>query len=280
MTNWAVVAIPNENDPVWKYSSEKIPHMTLLFLGSPDSNVDTDRVTSFIQHATTTMLTRFGLEVDHRGTLGPEDADVLFFSQNHIKNLTDFRSALLKDSDIARMYLNADQYDQWTPHLTMGYPTTPAKPDNRDYPGFGWVDFEKIALWISDYSGPEFELPTYSGMDLAMSDTAIKEFIAHVSKTNSLTTVKRKALAEQGLAMPDGSCPIRTKADLIKAISTFGLTTKPKSDVKAWIIKRAKDLGATSSLPQNWGVVPQLAHSVITSGKDFISSSDILSKIL
>lgn len=33
MANWAIVAIPEERDPVWKYSSEKVPHMTLLFLG-------------------------------------------------------------------------------------------------------------------------------------------------------------------------------------------------------------------------------------------------------
>ena len=44
MSNLVIVAIPDENDRVWKVSSEKIPHMTLLFLGDEDEVSDLDQI--------------------------------------------------------------------------------------------------------------------------------------------------------------------------------------------------------------------------------------------
>lgn len=47
------------------------------------------------------------------------------------------------------------------------------------------------------------------------------------------------------------SFPIETVADLRKAILAYG-RAKDKAKAKAWIIKRAKELGATGSLPKGW----------------------------
>ncbi len=78
MNNLVIVAIPAEDDYVHKISSEKVPHCTLLFLGEA-INPNLLRIAQFLQHAVTiTELGPFGLDVDYRGVLGEDKADVLF----------------------------------------------------------------------------------------------------------------------------------------------------------------------------------------------------------
>lgn len=62
---------------------------------------------------------------------------------------------------------------------------------------------------------------------------------------------KRKKLASEGKAMKDGSYPIEDKADLENAIQAFG-RSKNKAATKRHIIKRARALGATDMLPDDW----------------------------
>ena len=57
--------------------------------------------------------------------------------------------------------------------------------------------------------------------------------------------------AEQGVAMPDGSYPIRSAKDVENAVRDYFRTGK-KPDVKAHIIARAKAIGAGSALPDDW----------------------------
>lgn len=64
---------------------------------------------------------------------------------------------------------------------------------------------------------------------------------------------KRRELARKGLAMKDGSFPIETKADLKNAIRLAGNAENPAA-AKRHIIKRARALGAVSTLPDSWGV--------------------------
>jgi hypothetical protein len=180
-----VVAIPREDDHVWEISSETVPHMTLLYLGAPNWTPEqTQHAALFIQHASS-QLHRFWMSVDRRGTLGDQQADVLFFDKNHsAKKLASFRTNLLVDRDINTAYQSVTQYPEWTPHLTLGYPETPAKQDKRDYPISG-VEFDKIALWVSDSEGPTFQLKSWADDDLevAMSEielgTSLEDVLAH-----------------------------------------------------------------------------------------------------
>jgi HK97 family phage prohead protease len=73
---------------------------------------------------------------------------------------------------------------------------------------------------------------------------------------DQLTAAERRWLAEHGMAMADGSYPIRHRTDLSKAISSIG-RAGPKGSarynaVKAWIMRRARALGATDALPDDW----------------------------
>lgn len=62
---------------------------------------------------------------------------------------------------------------------------------------------------------------------------------------------QREELAEQGLAMKDGSFPIRNKKDLKNAIQSIG-RAKDEEKAKRWIKKRAKELNALDMLPEEW----------------------------
>lgn len=183
MTGCAIVAIPEQEDYVWNLSSEKIPHMTLLFLGELSADFDKERFNSYVEHLCKNSLRPFGLTVDRRGTLGDEDADVLFFKDNKydMKVPVSARDYLLSDTEVLKAYNSAFQYDQWTPHLTMGYPKTPAKKDNRESPGTRWVWFDKIAIWYGDFEGPTFQLehPDMEAEPIMMSDEAIDDHLAH-----------------------------------------------------------------------------------------------------
>jgi 2'-5' RNA ligase len=170
-TQLVIVGIPADDDPVWKFSSEKVPHITLLYLGAPDFTPEEfQHVAEYVQHAAS-QITRFGLGVDRRGVLGDQSADVLFFEKSWgMKTLEQFRSNLLRDNLISLAYHSADQFPDWTPHLTMGFPETPAKKDNADYNRFSWVRFDKIALWDDDSKGPTFELKSENhDLEVAMS---------------------------------------------------------------------------------------------------------------
>ena len=172
-----IVAIPSEEDYVWKVSSEKVPHLTLLDLGD---EMDSDgQIASYLEHAAKTSLFRFGLNVSHRGPLGPKLADVLFFERRgfEFENLQDFRGALRRNRHVEIPHNSTDQFPEWIPHLTLGFPESPALPDKRDWPGFSWVSFNKVALWTGESSGPEFLLND-KDWGLAMSQS-IGDFLEH-----------------------------------------------------------------------------------------------------
>lgn len=183
MSNLVIVAIPEEDDRVWKVSSEKVPHLTLLYLGDSNAVDNLQQIVEFVEHAATTTLNRFYLPVDRRDVLGADDADVLFFKKGRydFKAVRDFRATLLQDNNIKTAYDKATQIEgPWLPHLTLGYPATPANPMPDNWgEKFYSVEFTKIAVWVSDYDGPEFLLKDYwdeqecletAPGDFAMSD--------------------------------------------------------------------------------------------------------------
>lgn len=66
-----------------------------------------------------------------------------------------------------------------------------------------------------------------------------------------LSASGRQSMAKAGTARPDGSFPIPNVAYLKRAIQAFGRAAD-KPAVKAWIIKRAKALGASDLIPDSW----------------------------
>ena len=62
---------------------------------------------------------------------------------------------------------------------------------------------------------------------------------------------QREEMAKEGMAMEDGSFPIKDVADLRNAIQAYG-RAKDKEKAKAHIMKRALDLGQEDLIPENW----------------------------
>lgn len=62
---------------------------------------------------------------------------------------------------------------------------------------------------------------------------------------------QRQQMAGRGQAMPDGSYPIANEQDLKNAIQSFGRAKNPAA-VKRHIITRARALGLTDLLPEEW----------------------------
>lgn len=169
-TATVIVALPPVGDPIHKISSEKEPHLTLLYLG--DASLSAEAVL-YVQHACA-ELSPFGLTVDYRGTLGEDEADVLFFEDNawDLKRVKEFRHYLLLNDEIKRAYDTAEQFPEWMPHLTLGYPETPAKEvDEDDNHSLRYIQFDRVAVWTGEYEGPEFRLKYDDyAMEVAMSD--------------------------------------------------------------------------------------------------------------
>lgn len=164
-----ITALPSPDDPVQKISSEPAAHLTILYLGDPGwDQTQLELVTEFVEHAAS-QLSQFHLDVESRGVLGDKNADVLFFDKRWSKDIAAFRAQLLQNELIAKAYLSTDQFPEWTPHLTLGYPTAPAKkaPDGYDGRIYG-VNFDRIALYTGNYTGPTFQLKRYE-MEVAMS---------------------------------------------------------------------------------------------------------------
>lgn len=248
MASLVIVALPSKEDYVNKISSEKVPHMTLLFLGEDADKVkNLDKIIEFVGHAANTSLRRFYLEVDNRGELGQDKADALFFSKNKwsdFEKIKNYRSFLLKEPNINTAYNSIEQFPEWLPHLTLGYPETPAKTDNRDYPGISSVSFDRIAVWFGEYEGIEFPLKRYDfDMEVAMNDNVV-DVLKHfgvkgmrwgVRKSESAVTVsdrKKKLKTSGGARRPAHADAVRArmlgqvgKASGLKALSNEELQT-------------------------------------------------------
>lgn len=201
MPNLVIVALPAEDDYVNKISSEKVAHMTLLFLGEVDKVQNFSKILNFVNHAASQSLVRFGLEVDRRAELGADKADVIFFSKDKwsgFERVNEFRSFLLQDNNIRVAYDSIEQFPEWLPHLTLGYPDSPAKEDDRDYPGINYVNFDRIAVWFGDYEGIEFPLKRHEweaevAMDNVKAKTVVDNILEHFGVKGMKWGVRNKS---------------------------------------------------------------------------------------
>jgi len=71
-----------------------------------------------------------------------------------------------------------------------------------------------------------------------------------VSRADYWTAARRRTAAERGHALPDGSWPIATVADLRNAIQAFGRAQSP-ARVARHIVARARALGHVGLVPDH-----------------------------
>lgn len=108
---------------------------------------------------------------------------------------------------------------------------------------------EKVKYDISaNYVCDLFEERTEEDADI--EPTEVYNNVTQINKRD-FSAEERRRLAREGLALPDGSYPIVTVEDLKNAIRAYGRAGN-KAEVKRWIIRRARALGRTDLLPDEW----------------------------
>lgn len=88
----------------------------------------------------------------------------------------------------------------------------------------------------------------------ALAEWEAKKARARVNLSVDLAVIpakERRTLASKGVALPDGSFPIRNVSDLRNAIRAIGRASNPAT-AKAHIKRRARALGAQGLLPSTW----------------------------
>lgn len=85
---------------------------------------------------------------------------------------------------------------------------------------------------------------------------------------------QRSEMADEGLAMPDGSYPIANRTDLANAIQAIGRAGDPEA-VKRHIRKRAAALNALDMIPESWGAEEKVGPGNVDAIQDAIGG-DVL----
>jgi 2'-5' RNA ligase len=168
-TGIMVALLPAETDPVVAASSEPA-HLTLAFLGD-STEANPTQVQRAIQEVESYAQSLDGpvvAGVQERGTLGDNDADVAFLEATD--SLTALRGGLLGGSPALSGL--AEQFDkflaEWRPHVTLGYPETPA---DGDYSA-EQISFDRIAVWVGD---EHHDFTMGGAMDDEMPDDELEE---------------------------------------------------------------------------------------------------------
>ena len=93
----------------------------------------------------------------------------------------------------------------------------------------------------------------FVGLDEWTAEEAeeIEAEAAEIALKRAYSEESRMDMAKRGMALPDGSYPIKDVADLRNAIQAFG-RAKDKEAAKAHIMKRARALNAEDMIPENW----------------------------
>lgn len=154
-TGIGIFLLPEASDPVVAASSEPA-HLTTVWLGDMN-DLDEDTISAIRGEIAAYAAVLEGpvvVPVAERGTLGDEGADVAFLEPTEA--LLALREGLLEASPtVSRVMESVEQFPEWTPHVTLGYPETPAA---GEYDGEA-VTFDRVGLWI----GPDQEEYPMSG---------------------------------------------------------------------------------------------------------------------
>ncbi|UOW92767.1 capsid maturation protease [Microbacterium phage RobinRose] len=170
-TGVGVFLIPAESDPINAASSEDQAHMTTIWMGTVDDlNVDTaehpmidiDTLTQEVrQYAAELTPITVPVSEQGQGELGDEGAIVVFLEPTD--SLLALRDGFLLEENIHSAWDRVEQFPNWTPHVTLGYPET---PPTGEYDGDA-VTFDRVGLWI----GPDrYEYPMGDGMSAKKGD--------------------------------------------------------------------------------------------------------------
>ena len=148
----------------------------------------------------------------------------------------------LSESTVARMYsfFSRHEVDKKATGFSSG---------EEGFPSPGRVAWD---LWGGDagYSWSTAKWNSIKNRRENKSDTIVTTEADAVQKRD-YSPKQRRAMAARGQAMADGSFPIADRADLSNAIQSVGRASSYEA-AKRHIIRRARALGLTEMLPEDW----------------------------
>lgn len=120
------------------------PHVTLVYMNNVSSS-DLESVKAAAQAVASEVTGPITLTVTERGTLGDKGADVLFLDGTL---LHDIRERLLEDEAVKAGYDAAEQFPEFTAHMTIGYPEDEYDPDEVEVPEE--IVLAGLSVWAGD----------------------------------------------------------------------------------------------------------------------------------
>jgi len=170
-----IVALPQVGHPLHEIvnPAEGGPaHMTLAYLGEFEkwTPEEIDQIRTELRDISTDAY-QFTDTVASREKLGESQADVLKTDGAGSQKIRDvLTNTEGSASIIARVEAAARTFPVWIPHVTLGYPETPAFGE----PDFTQITFDRLALWI-DEDREEFPLEQ---PEIVHSDR-VNNYLAH-----------------------------------------------------------------------------------------------------
>ncbi len=142
----------------------------------------------------------------------------------------------LNSSPIAPKVLNK-------PHFSAGAIIIP--PIRPGWSGAGVTEMAELIL------AEEERVVANALVPEAQAWQSMMDMVVEQEQAKSYSFPERMQMGKSGLALPDGSFPIKDKGDLASAIKLAG-NAKDSAKAKAHIKKRAKALGAEDMIPDSW----------------------------
>jgi hypothetical protein len=116
-----IVGLPALDDPIYEVSSEQPPHVTLIYLHSDFAEQADQIIAGEAPNYEDIAAPITGVE-----ELGDEGAQVAMLDP---AGLTALRDQLITYEPITQGMEAVEQFPQWTPHATLGYPDSPPLSD-------------------------------------------------------------------------------------------------------------------------------------------------------
>lgn len=136
-----IFLLPAEGDPILDLSTENPPHVTVAFMGlTSEQQVDVEALKEAVAMASSDFAP-VDVQVKGRDVLGNDNADVAFLNRDQMVAL---RDSLVQNDVVAEAMANVEQYPEWLPHLTLGYPETPA--NEGELPST--IRLDRLALFV------------------------------------------------------------------------------------------------------------------------------------
>ena len=128
--------------------------------------------------------------------------------------------------------------------------------DGKSYDVYVGVDGEILGF-------DEYDPEEAADIDAEVADVALKAMYSED---------ERDEMAKGGMALPDGSYPIKDEEDLKNAIMAIGRAKDPE-EAKMHCMKRAKELGKEDMIPESWtSDKPEEKVLLDDEAKEFLSS--------